>query len=42
MAVLRKYGLKPGQAVEYDKYDIEPDEFVGELLAHSHDPYATS
>ncbi len=42
MAVLRKYGLKPGQAVEYDKYDIEPDEFVDELLAHSHDPYGNN
>lgn len=37
MAILRKHGLKPGQAAEYDKYDIEPERFVNELLIESLD-----
>ncbi len=37
MAILQKHGLKPGQAAEYAKYDIEPERFVNELLIESLD-----
>ena len=37
MAILRSYGLEPGQASEYAKYDLEPDAFIHELLVQSQD-----
>ncbi|MEO3416401.1 DUF6538 domain-containing protein [Roseovarius sp. CAU 1744] len=37
MAILRNHGLEPGQASEYEKYDLEPDAFISELLVHSQD-----
>ncbi len=42
MAILRKYDLKPGQATEYAKHDLEPDKFIDELLVHSQDRYDTN
>ena len=35
MAMLQTYGLKPGQAEEYRKADLEPDRFLFELSALS-------
>ena len=35
--ILGNYNLEPGQAAEYAKHGLEPDAFIGELLAHSQD-----
>lgn len=37
MAILRKHDLKPGQAAEYAKYDLEPVRFIDELVHESRD-----
>lgn len=37
MAILRSHGLEPGLASQYEKYDLEPDAFISELLVHSQD-----
>ncbi|MFP4405711.1 DUF6538 domain-containing protein [Rhodosalinus sp.] len=33
LALLRKHGLAPGQWAEWQKHDLEPDSFIGELEA---------